>query len=165
MGIFDYVLIEGHQLPGIEPERLERAHREGSQVDLAGKPVVFQMKDLETYIIKDGRLYEWTYEHEDVPEEERPYYGKDFYRRSGSRKVVGHHDNDLEYHGDLVFYTTKKDLRLAEEYGTGLVDLQGTLHRRCPPVDQALRQGGDLTGDSGVEDQVKAWAVVPDLRR
>jgi hypothetical protein len=135
--MFDHVLIEGHQLPGIEPEGLERAHREGSQEDLAGKPVVFQTKDLEnylgTYVIKDGRLYERTYEHEGVPDEERPYYGKpewdeggpvfgkDFYRRSGSRKVVGHHDNDLEYHGDLVFYTTKKDLGLAEEYGTGLV--------------------------------------------
>jgi hypothetical protein len=140
MGMFDHVLIEGHELPGVAPECLERARRterEGGREDLAGEPVVFQTKDLEnclgTYVIKDGRLYERIYEHEDVPEEERPYYGKsewddggpvfgkDFYRRSGFRKVVGHHDDDLEYHGDLVFYTTKKDLGLAGEYGTGLV--------------------------------------------
>jgi hypothetical protein len=140
MGMFDHVLIEGHELPGIDSERLERAHRterEGGQEDLAGKPVVFQTKDLEnylgTYVIKDGGLYERIYEYEDVPEEERPYYGKpewdeggpvfgkDFYRRSGSRRVVGHHDEDLEYHGDLIFYAAKKDLGLAEEYGTGLM--------------------------------------------
>src|SRR5215210_3276802 len=140
MGMFDHVLIEGHELPGIAPERLEHAHRteeEGGQEVLAGRPVVLQTKDLEnylgTYVVKDGRLYERIYEHEDVPKEERPYYGKpewdeggpvfgkDFYRRSGSGKVVGHHDEDLEYHGDLVFYATKKDLGRAEEYGTGLV--------------------------------------------
>jgi hypothetical protein len=139
MGMFDHVLIEGHELPGIAPERLERAHRteEGVQEDLAGKPVVFQTKDLEnclgTYVIKDGRLYERVYEHEDVPEEERPYYGKlewdeggpvfgkDFYRCSGSRRVVGYHDRDLEYHGDLIFYATKKDLGLADEYRMGLL--------------------------------------------
>lgn len=138
MGMFDHVLIEGHDLPGIDPERLQRAHRteEGGQEDLAGKPVVFQTKDLEnylgTYVIKGGRLYERIYEHEDVPEEERPYYGmpewdeggrvfgKDFYGRSGSRRVVGHHDDDLEYHGDLIFYATKKDLGLAEEHSAGL---------------------------------------------
>ncbi len=139
MGMFDYVVIEGHELPGIAPETLERAHRteeEGGQEDLAGRPVVFQTKDLEnflgTYVVKDGRLYERIYEHDDVPEEERPYYGKpewdeggpvfgkDFYRRSGSRRVVGHHDRDLEYHGDLIFYATKKDLGLAEEHGAGL---------------------------------------------
>lgn len=143
MGMFDYILIEGHELPGIAPERLERAHtseEEGGREDLAGKPVVFQTKDLEnclgTYVVKDGRLYERIYEHEDVPEEERPYYGKpewdeggpvfgkDFYRRSGSRRVVGHHDRDLEYHGDLVFYATKKDLGLAGEYRMGLVDFR-----------------------------------------
>ncbi len=139
MGMFDHVLIEGHELPGINPERLERAHRtekQGGQEDLAGKPAVFQTKDLEnclgTYVIKDGRLYERIYEHEEVPEEERPYYGKpewdeggpvfgkDFYRRSGSRKIVGNHDEDLEYHGDLIFYATKKDLGLAGEHGSGL---------------------------------------------
>jgi hypothetical protein len=140
MGMFDHVLIEGHELPGIAPESPERAHRteeEGGQEDLAGKPVVFQTKDLEnylgTYVIRDGRLYERVYEYDDVPEEERPYYGKlewdeggpvfgkDFYRRSGSRRVVSYRDEDLEYHGDLIFYTTKKDLGLAGEYGTGLV--------------------------------------------
>lgn len=63
MGMFDHVLIEGHELPGIIPERLERARRtekEGRQEDLAGEPVVFQTKDLEnclgTYVIKDGGL-------------------------------------------------------------------------------------------------------------
>ena len=82
MGMFDHVLIEGHKLPGVDPESLERAHRteEGGQEDLAGRPVVFQTKDLEnylgTYVIKDGRLYERIYEYENVPEEERPYYGK-----------------------------------------------------------------------------------------
>lgn len=140
MGMFDHVLIEGHDLPGVAPERLESARRtekEGGQEDLAGEPVVFQTKDLEnclgTYVVKDGGLYERIYEHEDVPEEERPYrgrpewdeggtvFGKDFYRRSGSRRVVGHHDRDLGYHGDLVFYATKKDLGLAEEHGRGLV--------------------------------------------
>jgi hypothetical protein len=139
MGMFDHVMIEGHELPGIAPESLERAHRteEGGQEDLAGKPVVFQTKDLEnylgTYVIRGGRLYERIHEHEEVPEEERPYYGKperdeggpvfgkDFYRRSGSRRVVGHHDEDLGYHGDLIFYATKKDLGLAGEYGAGLV--------------------------------------------
>lgn len=143
MGMFDHVLIEGHELPGIAPERLGLTHRteeEGGREDLAGKPVVFQTKDLEnclgTYVVKDGRLYERIYEHEDVPEEERPYYGKpeweeggpvfgkDFYRRCGSRRVVGHHDRDLEYHGDLVFYATKKDLGLAEEYTAGLMDFR-----------------------------------------
>ncbi len=142
MGMFDHVLIEGHELPGIAPETLERAHRteEGDQEDLAGRPVVFQTKDLEnflgTYVVKDGRLYERIYEHDDVPEEERPYYGKpewdeggpvfgkDFYRRSGSRRVVGHHDEDLEYHGDLIFYATQKDLGLAEEHRAGLASFR-----------------------------------------
>lgn len=92
MGMFDYVLIEGHELPGIDPERLERAHRtekEGGQEDLAGKPVVFQTKDLEnylgTYVIKDGRLYERIYEHEDVPEAESPYYGRPEWDEGGGR--------------------------------------------------------------------------------
>ena len=131
---------QGPRVAGDRPGT-SRACPQDGQAGRAGRPgrfagQVFQTKDLEnclgTYVIKDGRLYERIYEHEEVPEEERPYYGKpewdegglvfgkDFYRRSGSRKIVGNHDEDLEYHGDLVFYATKKDLRLDGEHGAGL---------------------------------------------
>lgn len=170
MGMFDHVLIEGHRLPGIDPERLQRAlktERDGGQEDLTGVPVVFQTKDLEnclgTYVVKDGRLLERIYEHERVPEQERPYFGrpewdeggtvfgKDFYRRSGSRSVVGHHDRDFGYHGDLVFYATKKDLGLAEEHGAGLA------------ISKARFADGDLRwirsddGEEGSGQKVRAW--------
>lgn len=136
MGMFDYIRIEGHELPGLNRELLRESQKDNES--LAEEPTIFQTKDLENYlgvyVIRDGRLFERIYEREEVPEEERPYYGKpewheggrvfsrDYYRRVGSKKVVGHRDMYLDHHGDILFYASKKNLRLAEEHGEGLVE-------------------------------------------
>lgn len=90
--MFDYVRIEGHELPGVDPEKLQQAQgpvRKVTEIDgmavyedgdLGGRNAPFQTKDfdrsLSTYVIKDGRLFERRYRREGVPEEERPYHGK-----------------------------------------------------------------------------------------
>ncbi|MCA1719495.1 MAG: hypothetical protein LC781_22625 [Actinobacteria bacterium] len=143
MGMFDYVRVEGHPLPGLDPKLLDK--RQDENESLAEGPAVFQTKDLEnylgTYVIKDGRLFRRIYERERVPEEEHPYHGKPewdeggevfgkyHYRWVGSTRIVGHKDVDLDYHGDVRFYASKKELGLAEDRGSGWVEFKARFTR------------------------------------
>lgn len=138
MGMFDYVRVEGHALSGLDPKLFEQ--RQDENESLVEGPAVFQTKDLEnylgTYVIKDGRFFERIYQREKVPEEERTYYckpewdeggkifGKDHYRWVGVKRIVGHKDVDLDYHGDIWFYASKKELGLAEDRRSGLVEFK-----------------------------------------
>jgi len=75
----------------------------------------FQTKDLEdmldTYTInEEGRLVLHKHHHEEVPEEERPYYGKPewdenpIYRIMGSINSVFDEYVDMNYHGMLEIH-------------------------------------------------------------
>jgi len=138
MGMFDYIRVEGHVLPGLAPNLFEG--KQDNNESLGQEPAVFQTKDLEnylgTYIIKNDRLFERIHEREEVPEEERTYYGKpewneggkgfgkDHYRRAGSMRIVGHKDVDLDYHGDIFFYASKKELGLAGDWERGWIEFK-----------------------------------------
>ncbi len=95
MGMFDYVRVEGHELPGLDPKIFEESLNE-SPVE---EPPVFQTKDMDNclsvYAIKRGRLFERS-----------------------------HQDRDLDYHGDLRFYALKSELGLSEERGSGLMEFK-----------------------------------------
>lgn len=112
MGMFDYVRVEGHELPGLDPGLFEESPYE----PLAEEPAVFQTKDMDNclgiYVIKHGRLFERTHETEKIPEEERN-------RRAGEgpsslrprlRRTGRYEDRDLDHHGDLRFYALKNEL-------------------------------------------------------
>lgn len=87
MGMFDYVKVEGHELPGLDPERLEE-----SQNGSPAEEPAFQTKDMDNclsvYVIKRGRLFERSLQ-----------------------------DRDLDHHGDLRFYALKSELGLDERGG------------------------------------------------
>ncbi len=93
--MFDYVRVEGHELPGLAPGLSGESLNESPAEELP----VFQTKDMDnclgTYVIKRGRLF-----------------GR------------SHQDRDLEYHGDLRFYALKSELGLAEERGGGLMEFR-----------------------------------------
>jgi len=143
--MFDYIRVEGHVLPGLDPSVFER--KQDDSESLGQEPAVFQTKDLEnylgTYVIKDGRLFERIHEREEVPKEERTYYGKpewneggnvfgkDYYRRAGSMRIVGHKDVDLDYHGDILFYASKKELGLAGDGESGLIEFKVRFTHGC----------------------------------
>lgn len=135
MGMFDYVRVEGHVLPGLTPKLFEE--RQDENESLAEGPAVFQTKDLEnylgTYIIKDGRLFERIYETEKIPkeaekipkeeriegDEDKPSFFRPVLRRTGR-----YQDRDLCYHGDIRFYASKKEFGLAEDWGSGWLDFK-----------------------------------------
>jgi hypothetical protein len=107
MGMFDYVICE-YPLPRNAPK-----YAVGAQ---------FQTKDtesqyLETYVItKEGRLIHRAVKYENIPENERPYYGKPeceesgLYRLMGSRRKVLTGDVvDTNYHGNLKLSCGNKD--------------------------------------------------------
>lgn len=76
----------------------------------------FQTKDFEnimdTYIItEDGKLLREQWHYEDVPEEQRPYFGKPewdkaFGRIAGCMKKISEGWVDTNFHGWLNFYTS-----------------------------------------------------------
>ena len=80
----------------------------------------FQTKDLDCMmddytITNEGRLIHHTYQTEEVPEEEREYYGtpewneRPFVRLFGMIRRVPTGDVDTEYHGDIHLYTHTGD--------------------------------------------------------
>lgn len=77
----------------------------------------FQTKDLnnllEMYTLNnDGRLIHHKVRYEEVPEEERPYYGradKKHLNWIGSIKSIPDGDEDVNYHGVLYFYSYTND--------------------------------------------------------
>lgn len=89
-----------------------------------GKYWDFQTKDLECclfeYIIeKDKTLYIKKYNSTDVPEEERPYYGKKewatpFYQIVGSVKRTYKGKKKVYYTGKVDFYTNMRGDVMAE---------------------------------------------------
>ncbi len=82
---------------------------------------VFQTKDfnmpcLDDYrITKEGRLILRLVRWESVPEQERPYWGKPEWEKNGIFRVCGSikdmelGEQDVNYHGDLHFYTSGKN--------------------------------------------------------
>jgi hypothetical protein len=95
VGMFDYVRVEGHKLPGLDPRILEESQDKNES--LAEGPAVFQTKDMENclsiYVIKDGRLFERIHETEEVPEEESARYDRSegettFFARWRPRRVI-----------------------------------------------------------------------------
>ena len=82
---------------------------------------LFQTKSLpamflDTYVItRAGRLVHQAYRMEEVPEEERPFYGKPEWddgwlsRFAGSLRRIPLGDVDLEWHGDVRFYESADD--------------------------------------------------------
>jgi hypothetical protein len=99
MGMFDDVVVEVPLPDGFDPAGVE-----------------FQTKDfdcrLERYTITaDGRLVARRVEYEMTPEEEMPYYGKpewgdetSLFRLIGCMREVRSWDEEVPFHGDLVFY-------------------------------------------------------------
>ena len=100
MGMFDYVRVEGYDLPGLAPELFEESLDRSSAEELS----VFRTKDLDNhlgvYVIKCGRLFERS-----------------------------HHNRDLGYQGDLRFYALESELGLAEERGSGLMEFRARFTR------------------------------------
>jgi hypothetical protein len=127
MGMFDYVRVEGHILPGLDPKPFEE--RQDENESLVEGPAVFQTKDLEnylgTYLIEDGRFFERIYETEKISgeraegDEDNPFFFWPVLRRTGC-----YEDRDLDYHGDVRFYASKKELELAEDWESGWVDFE-----------------------------------------
>ncbi len=96
MGLYDEITCE-YPLP----DTAERGQR-------------FQTKSLDPAMVHytitdDGRLILHEFRYEDVPEEERPYYGKPewahpFMQLAGSIRAIPVADVDVDFHGDLVMY-------------------------------------------------------------
>lgn len=126
MGMFDYVRVEGHELPGLDRRLVEESRNES----LAKVPTVFQTKDMDNclgvYIIKGGRLFERIYETEKAPEEERNRRAEEGPSSPRPRltRTGRHEGRDLDYHGDLRFYALKNELGLTEERGSGLMEFR-----------------------------------------
>ena len=99
MGMFDEIKIE-YKMPDSEIQN-----------------ETFQTKSLENMmdnytITEEGRLIFHKHHYEEVPEEERPYYGKPEWDESktlfkfiGSMKSVHDEDIDMQYHGILEIHT------------------------------------------------------------
>lgn len=130
MGMFDYIRVEGHEVPGLETRLVEEGQDRSES--LVGELAVFQTKDMDNclsvYVIKYGRLFERIYETEEILEEEARY------GRSGDnlpssrvprrRRTGSYEDEDTGYHGDLRFYAVREDLGLADEPGSGLLEFR-----------------------------------------
>jgi hypothetical protein len=81
----------------------------------------FQTKDFNCHmdkytITKEGRLIWHQTRYEDVPEEERPNYGKPAWdgflgKFQGSIRAVPVADIDMQYHGVVNFYTSSGDYK------------------------------------------------------
>ncbi len=39
-------------------------------------------------------------------------------------RIVGHKDVDLDYHGDILFYASKKELGLAGDWESGWIEFK-----------------------------------------
>lgn len=102
MGMFDEIKVE-YPLP--DPEVQDH---------------IFQTKDLLNMLdrftlTREGRLIWHKTRTEDVPEEERPYWGKTewvnpLFQMIGSVRSIPVADIDYQYHGHLRFYTSTGDI-------------------------------------------------------
>lgn len=100
----------------------------------------FQTKDFDCLmddytITEDGRLIKHVTRCEEVPEEDRPYFGKpewdddpdlpgrnSWFRLCGSIRRVPVEDREIPYHGDIRFYTGRvrlPDGTIADQMGSG----------------------------------------------
>lgn len=100
MGLFDTIYCN-YPLPNIKSDIYEKD---------------FQTKSLDcvlnTYTItEEGRLIHHTYRYEEVPEEEREYYGTSKWEEDGIHRLIGciksvpTGDVDTNYNGEINFYT------------------------------------------------------------
>ncbi len=106
MGMFDYITCE-YPLP----------HKEVQDTRFQTKHLACRSNNYT--ITKEGRLIWNKVRHEEVPEKERPYYGKPEwdkkswwgffrYRLEGSMKTVHIADIDIHEHGSIRFYMDVK---------------------------------------------------------
>ena len=70
-------------------------------------------------ITEEGRIIEHKFTYEEVPEEERPYWGKPewdkpLFKHFGSLKTIPTEDVDINFHGDIIFYTIDEDKKWVE---------------------------------------------------
>lgn len=97
MGMYDSVICE-KPLPGWP---------EGVEPNLQTKSLDC---NLDTYTITaEGKLLQKTCDYEQVPEEERPYYGKPEWdsplgKFMGSIRPVNERTIEVPFHGDITFY-------------------------------------------------------------
>ena len=74
----DYVRVEGHELPGLDTE-LVASKQDEARGSVGWQPAVFRANAFGSfcgvYVVKGCRLHERVYRIEEVPEEERPWYG------------------------------------------------------------------------------------------
>ncbi len=99
MGLYDTIQFpEGFELEGLDGDPSEYEW----QTKSIGRP------DMTTYrLTEDGRLLEEQWHYEEVPEEQRPYYGDDKWDEDDFYKAVGClnriHDGweDTELHGNI----------------------------------------------------------------
>jgi hypothetical protein len=100
MGMFDDVYVQQDLVPG---------------TPIPEKGWYCQTKDfdclLDTYTItREGTLIQHTVRHEQVPEQERPYWGKPEWERGGLFRAMGcmrcvpTGDVGVPFHGDLSLY-------------------------------------------------------------
>ncbi len=156
MGMFDNILIEKMDLPNLPWEKIGELQKPRKiKIEGVGEfyedhheapeicNTVFQTKSLDsslsTYVLKSEGLFDRRYQREEVPPEERPYYGTreweegdeeyrenpnhflaflygpEHYQEYGKFKIVGYQDLNIHYHGDLTFYASHKDLDLPKE--------------------------------------------------
>jgi hypothetical protein len=98
----------------------DELHCEFPLPDAAVQDEVFQTKSFERLLDRytitgDGRLILHQVRYEEVPEEERPYYGTPeweqggLFRLCGSMRAVPVGDVEVLFHGDIVFYTSLED--------------------------------------------------------
>lgn len=107
MGMFDYIICE-YPLP----------HKEVQDAQFQTKHLNCHMDNYT--ITKEGRLIWCRTRHKEVPEEERPYYGKPewdkegfgmyIYRNIGSTKIVSVAQVDIQEHGSIRFYIDVKSM-------------------------------------------------------
>ncbi len=101
MGMFDEITID---MP------------HAAQIDEAVRGSTFQTKSLENAmfnyrITADGRLTERPFEMQRLPDEECEYYGTPEWEQGGIYRVMGTMRRidlplvDIQYHGDIVYYT------------------------------------------------------------
>lgn len=122
MGMFDYLRVDfGESLAG------------GPQFQTKE----FEVPYLEDYLISSsGRLIHKAVRYEEVPEEERPYFGKPgwdgFDKWIGSQRRVPIGDVDLNWHGYLHFHSYNDVSKEFFSYRAKFTDGQLQLIERLP---------------------------------
>jgi len=132
MGLFDHVNCECY-LPDLPYPELKQGYFQTKSI---GDPYMGYFT-----ITEEGRLIEHRFVYESVPEEDRPYWGKPdwdkqpLFRIFGSLKMIPTEDVDLNYHGDINFYTIAKNKEWVEYKARFTHGILETVERVYRPSD------------------------------